>query len=115
MTENIQPKSNGRGGARPGAGRKPGTANVKTREIADRAAKEGITPLDVMIKAMRETYEASGAAAAFQFARDVAPYMHPRISSVEVSGKDGGAIQQAHIVGSVAEFRQIAQRIIDDV
>lgn len=42
------------GGARPGAGRKPGGANQKTREIADRAAQEGITPLEVMLRAMRE-------------------------------------------------------------
>ena len=42
-----------RGGARPGAGRKPGTTNSKTREIADKAAADGITPLEVMIRAMR--------------------------------------------------------------
>lgn len=41
------------GGRRPGSGRKPGSANIKTREIADKAAKEGITPLEVMIRAMR--------------------------------------------------------------
>lgn len=35
-------------------GRKPGSANVKTRAIADRAAAEGITPLEVMLRAMRE-------------------------------------------------------------
>lgn len=47
------------GGARPGAGRKPGGANQKTREIADRAAREGITPLEVMLRAMREHVEHS--------------------------------------------------------
>lgn len=47
------------GGARPNAGRKPGGANQKTREIADRAAREGITPLEVMLKAMREHVEHS--------------------------------------------------------
>lgn len=45
--------ANGRGGARPGAGRKPGSKNTKTREIADKAAADGITPLEVMIRAMR--------------------------------------------------------------
>ena len=45
--------SEANGGRRPGSGRKPGSANIKTREIADRAAKEGITPLEVMIRAMR--------------------------------------------------------------
>ena len=36
------------GGARSGAGRKRGGANQKTREIADRAATLGVTPLEVM-------------------------------------------------------------------
>jgi hypothetical protein len=36
----------GRGGKRPGSGRKKGSATKKTREIADRAAAEGITPLE---------------------------------------------------------------------
>lgn len=44
----------GFGGARKGAGRKPGTLNVLTREIATKAAAEGITPLEVMLKYMRE-------------------------------------------------------------
>lgn len=35
-------------------GRKPGALNVLTREIATRAATEGITPLEVMLKYMRE-------------------------------------------------------------
>lgn len=50
----FKPIQVGHGGARPGAGRKPGQANQKTREIADRAAREGITPLEVMLRAMRE-------------------------------------------------------------
>lgn len=42
-----------RGGARPGAGRKPGSTITKTREVAEAAARDGITPLEVMIRAMR--------------------------------------------------------------
>lgn len=42
------------GGARKGAGRKAGSTTRKTREIADRATAEGITPLEVMLRAMRE-------------------------------------------------------------
>jgi hypothetical protein len=34
-----------RGGKRAGAGRKPGSLTKKTREIAERAAADGITPL----------------------------------------------------------------------
>lgn len=45
------------GGARPGAGRKPGSVTQKTRDIAAAAAADGITPLEVMIRAMREHVE----------------------------------------------------------
>src|SRR3954465_8654756 len=45
------------GGKRPGSGRKKGGANLKTREIANKAAEEGITPLEVMIDNMRFAYE----------------------------------------------------------
>lgn len=41
-----------RGGAREGAGRPEGTANKRTREIADKAAAEGLTPLEVMLDNM---------------------------------------------------------------
>lgn len=113
MSETIQKKSNGRGGARKGAGRKPGSANTKTREIADRAAEEGITPLEVMLDNMRFAYsEAGGLLAklltagadpteafdqfkellkyrgmAQEAAKDAAPYMHPRLASVEMNAK----------------------------
>jgi hypothetical protein len=82
-----------RGGKRANQGRKPGSLNKRTREIADRASKEGISPLEVMIEAMRDAYEKGGAIAAFAFAKDAAPYLHPRISAIEHSGPNGGAIE----------------------
>jgi hypothetical protein len=42
-----------RGGSRPGAGRKQGGYNTKSREIAERVIGEGSTPLEVMIRNMR--------------------------------------------------------------
>lgn len=50
-----------KGGARPGAGRKPGSVTQKTREIAAKATAEGITPLEVMLRAMREHVELADA------------------------------------------------------
>jgi len=47
--ENNQQKS--WGGARPGAGRKPGSLNSKTRAIAEKCADMGATPLEVMVQA----------------------------------------------------------------
>jgi len=71
-----------RGGARTGAGRKRGTANRLTREIAERAMQEGITPLEVMLNAMRESYEAHDYEEATKYAVMAAPYIHPRLSSI---------------------------------
>jgi hypothetical protein len=93
MTENNQTKSNGRGGARKGAGRKAGSASVKTREIADRASVEGITPLEFMLEVMRRSsdhedpkVQVAREAMRFEAAKAAAPYIHPRLSSVEVEG-----------------------------
>src|ERR1700682_291077 len=89
-----------RGGKRPGAGRKK---NVPKRASANRERKvaaSGATPLDVMLKSMRlllaladesandkkqfEHYIRAAAAVA----KDVAPYVHPRLSTVEQSTPD---------------------------
>jgi hypothetical protein len=121
-SENNQKKSNGRGGKRVGAGRKTGSATKKTREIADRASAEGITPLEVMLDNMRfahlEAHNVLGKlledcgdslpdafdsykellrfrGMAQEAAKDAAPYLHPRLASIEHSGKDGGAIDHS--------------------
>ena len=51
---NQRRKSNMRGGARKGPGRPRGAATKRTRTIADRKSRKGITPLEVMLTAMRE-------------------------------------------------------------
>lgn len=73
-----------RGGSRPGAGRKPGSANKRTREIADKAAEEGITPLEFMLNVMRDANAADDVR--FDAAKAAAPYMHPRLSNIEAHG-----------------------------
>lgn len=77
------------GGARQGAGRKAGSANKKTREIADKAASEGETPLEFMLKMMRDVTQPIPLRA--QMATSAAPYVHPRLSSVDakVEGEVG--------------------------
>ena len=94
MSENNQTQSNGRGGKRSGAGRKVGSATAKTRQIADKASEDGVTPLEVMLKAMRyslgefdKSLAVDHLVAAASFAKDAAPYIHPRLSAVEVDGK----------------------------
>jgi hypothetical protein len=82
------------GGKRQGAGRKAGSANTKTREIADKAASEGVTPLEYMLAIMREESLPEDADAAqiiamkamrFEAAKAAAPYIHPKLSSVEMN------------------------------
>lgn len=118
------------GGKRSGAGRKQGALTIRTREVAERAQKEGVTPLDVMLENMlhfrkvaldaEATLEGltasefseqmpSNASPEEQFkfllaqvkktagfrqlsqdaARDAAPYVHPKLASVEHSGPGG--------------------------
>lgn len=75
------------GGRRKGAGRKPGAATKKTREIADKVAALGITPLEVMLEAMNSLREAGELEKAACVAKDAAPYVHPKLSSVEMNAK----------------------------
>lgn len=104
MMQSNQTKSGaGRGGRRTGAGRKPGSATKKTREIADRAAAEGITPLEYMLSIMRAEPRPdlgpkdwlAAVTMRFEAARAAAPYMHPRLAAVEHTGEDGGPIRQS--------------------
>lgn len=72
-------------GSKPGerrGGRKAGSANLKTRAIADKAAREGITPLEVLLRAMLAELKQDNIKEAAAYARDAAPYMHPRLSAV---------------------------------
>lgn len=91
----------GRGGSRKGAGRKKGTANLKTREIANKAAAAGITPLEYMLDVMRaeppdglEPREMLAAVTLrFEAAKAAAPYIHPRLQAIEHTGPQGGPMQ----------------------
>lgn len=72
------------------AGRPKGAIEKRSREIAERAAAEGITPLEVMVNIMREQWQLyeqektpERAAAALAAAEKAAPYMHPRLAAVE--------------------------------
>ena len=84
-----------KGGKREGAGRKPGSKTKKTAEIALKAAEEGITPLEYMLNVMREPIpenadplaKAQMTANRMDAAKAAAPYIHPRLSAVEVKGE----------------------------
>lgn len=101
----------GAGGKRSGSGRKKGAATKRTREIADKLAESGeMTPLEYMLGVLRETPEKikaqydSGEIDAVEYAvkmtelikrRDnaaekAAPYIHPRLASIEAKVEDSG-------------------------
>lgn len=84
-----------KGGAREGAGRPKGTFAPAKKKLLDRiAASDKKLPLEIMLEAMEEAYKAGGAIEAFPIAEKVAPYLHPKMQAVEVSGKDGKPIEQ---------------------
>ena len=150
MIENNQKKSKkpapskSKGGARPGAGRKEGSLTKRTREIAEVAAAQGITPLEVMMSTMMALYKEAGNCSrdhhkhgdkasehddghtamitenrikllnmAATIARHAAPYVHPRLSAIEHTGKDGAPLQSGVLVVpsamSMDEWEQAAQ------
>lgn len=78
------------GGARPGAGRKPGSPNKKTAELIKAVAESGVTPLDYMLTVMRN--DLGDPRERLNAAVSAAPYVHAKLASIEVSGKGGGPI-----------------------
>ncbi len=89
-----------KGGKRPGAGRKPGTATKRTREIAEAAMADGITPLEFMLQVMRKEpskalppkEELAATMMRFEAAKAAAPYIHPRLAAIEHTGGDGAPL-----------------------
>jgi len=64
-------------------GRQKGVANKRTREIADAAVKEGLTPLEYMLAVLRD--EEADPERRDRMAAAAAPYIHPRLANVEAS------------------------------
>jgi hypothetical protein len=107
--QNNQPKSNGPGGKRKGAGRKKNVLNVKSREVATKIiseSPEGETPLDLMVRIMRRFWDEAekklksdddedrkAGLRLLVMSKDAAsaaaPYIHAKLASIEVTGKDG--------------------------
>lgn len=82
----------GRGGSGRKAGRPVGAATKKTREIAERALAQGITPLEVILQSMRVAWseatkdgkvDLAKVGPAVEYAQMAAPYVHPRLASIQ--------------------------------
>lgn len=72
------------GGARTGAGRKPGASTKMNEEARQQALVGGISPLDFMLKILRDNTQTADAR--FEAAKAAAPYVHARLAAVEHSG-----------------------------
>jgi hypothetical protein len=81
------------GGRRSNAGRARGVPNKASAEREKRIAATGVTPLEVMLHAMRDHFDRAlsakqrrtsqaSMALALAAAKDAAPYVHPRRSAV---------------------------------
>jgi hypothetical protein len=91
--EKISKKT--KGGARPGAGRQKGSPNKRTAETQKAVEESGITPLEFMLQIMRqepgeiedERIALDIMAMRFEAAKAAAPYVHAKLSSVEMNAK----------------------------
>ena len=78
------------GGARPNSGRKPGGTNRATAEAIEAAKATGQMPLDFLLDIMRDIE--ADEAKRIDCAKAAAPYLHAKLATIEMSGKDGGAL-----------------------
>lgn len=80
-----------RGGNRPGAGRKRGAPNKASAERQAKVAATGDTPLEYMLKVVRNPK--ADASRRDDMAKAAAPYVHPKLASMQHTGRNGGPIQ----------------------
>jgi hypothetical protein len=70
-------------------GRRKGSINKRTAEnmaLVNQATSAGISPLEVMLQAMRAAWERQDHPSAVKYAADAAPYMHPKLSNIQHQG-----------------------------
>jgi hypothetical protein len=98
-----------KGGRRQGAGRprgaKDGSSTARaarlelTKQIAERAAAEGVMPLEVMITAMRQAWAEADRDKAVSYAEKAAPYLHAKLANVQHSGDAENPVAMAIMSG----------------
>lgn len=76
---------------------------MRTSKVAEREHQNGLTPLEVMLKAMRAHAEKGEWDAASAIAKDAAPYMHAKLASVQHTGRNGGPIQTVDLTNATEE------------
>ena len=78
------------GGKRPGAGRPPGAATRRTREIADKAAESGMLPHEFLLAVVRGEV-VGGVTPTFDQRRDAAnaaaTFFAPKLAAIDVQSE----------------------------
>lgn len=74
-----------KGGKRQGAGRKPGVPNKRTAALQAQIEATGTTPLEFMLAIMRD--DGADKRDRLNAAISAAPYVHAKLSSVEMKAK----------------------------
>lgn len=72
-------------------GRQKGTPNKRTAETIAKVEASGLMPLDYMLAVLRD--ESVPSQERMEAAKNAAPYVHSKMSTVEMTGKDGQPIQ----------------------
>jgi len=80
-----------RGGKRPGSGRPKGAISKSTRAIQEAAESGGETPLDYMLRVMRD--ESAESQRRDDMAKAAAPYVHAKLAAIEHKGDGGGPLR----------------------
>ena len=91
-------------------GRQKGTGNKATAKLVAEIAKSGKTPLQFLLDRMRNTK--ADMSERIDCAKAAAPYVHPKLASIEHSGKDDApAIKHDHMI--LAEhYEQLMGRLL---
>jgi hypothetical protein len=83
----------GTGGKREGAGRPKGAAHKRNQEVLEKALSVGITPLEVMLMAMKDALDKGELKDASNFAKDAAPYVHAKLQATTIKNAEGETFQ----------------------
>ena len=106
-------------GSAPGerrGGRQKGTPNRATAARVVAIAASGMTPLDYLVSVYRD--ETASRAERLEAASKAAPYVHPRLAAVELTGGDGGPIQvepQIDFSRLTVEERALMRQVLESV
>ena len=99
-----------RGGARPGAGRPKGSRNRITLELVKAVQRDGLTPLEYLLKVMRD--ESLETSQRLEAAKLACPLVHPKIVAISV---DEQLIRETTNGRGNDRAREIIRELIESV